>query len=559
MAERGRAPSPEFDPKVRVRPTASPVDTYSRPALPTHPEDNPAHRLAVALKEINPRLTRFSNEVMEARAREDVERGREAALKSALAYKEAVEKGVIRPNESPWFVKAYKEQQGRAIGTGLEVKARMEWAKWADKDSDDPQAFSKWWGEFLQRELEPITDQDVMVGVTKEIQQLQQQMAGMHSAYTGERVKKGLITAGQSELVDALTAEWDAARSEGRDINTSAIAARINQIGQRMRLAGVSGQEINDSITDIVIAKAEEIGDADLMDVLLTKRPDGTPGPGSTSKNFAAIQAGKQRIFSSFVAKANYLDKLEERAKKEKAEGFLRDGLMQLRDNPYHRFDRGWLEQASRVDPDIARTLTAAQEAFISADQREDPTKLHSHLERMFTDHSKTPFAVIKEAIDAGAIRSVATMTRALDDARIVAEGRKRNIMSDTTVSAALRRVQALGNKDPEMPGIPTMVDPRVSQEAAMEFTRHMHSWAAKHPDALPMEVAEEALKVEQFYTKWAHDRHAAMNAKSAPQQQQQPARPGADAARKALQRAQQAGDQQAVNDILTDFPELKQ
>lgn len=96
----------------RLRPVASPVDTF----VPTA-EGGDLAQLAGALTAVAPSLSRFAGLMQERDAKQQSEKGAQAARKAEeqrLTYREAVKQGVIKPSDNPWFRVGAEQQFGRA-------------------------------------------------------------------------------------------------------------------------------------------------------------------------------------------------------------------------------------------------------------------------------------------------------------------------------------------------------------------------------------------------------------------------------------------------------------
>lgn len=124
------------------RPVASPVDSYVRPA-----DGAMLQQLAGALGNLAPKLNAIAGQVGERKSAEAKERGVAKARElqeAKLTYEQAVKKGVIEPQQNPWFYVGLKEQFGRLAAA--EYKRNLVVAAASDeklKSSLDPSDFGK--------------------------------------------------------------------------------------------------------------------------------------------------------------------------------------------------------------------------------------------------------------------------------------------------------------------------------------------------------------------------------------------------------------------------------
>lgn len=156
--------SEEFNPRPLrpqpLRPEAEPVNTYAAPKAGYE-----LTQLASALQGIAPSLQRFTDQYEakdEANQQEQATAAASKAHDQRLAYADAVKKGVIQPNDNPYFQKYFKQQSGMlAAGdyaTALEgeMKTNPAWA-----ESTDPNDFFKLEGAFKKQWLKDhVGDQE---------------------------------------------------------------------------------------------------------------------------------------------------------------------------------------------------------------------------------------------------------------------------------------------------------------------------------------------------------------------------------------------------------------
>lgn len=134
----------------RLRPTASPVDTYVQP---TSAASTGLGQLADALGDFAPEVARFSAVLGEKKAKEAQAAGIEAARKAQAEgkeYRDAIKDGTIHPSQSPWFRLGYEQQFGRVAAQKYSAAFMVEAAK-VLSESTDIEDFDRVEQEFRAR------------------------------------------------------------------------------------------------------------------------------------------------------------------------------------------------------------------------------------------------------------------------------------------------------------------------------------------------------------------------------------------------------------------------
>jgi hypothetical protein len=115
-------------PRARLRPSATPVDTFVQSN-----EGEGAARLAQALAGVAPSVGRLADVLGKRDDAAEKERGEQAARKiaeSGKTYQQAIKDGLITPDQSPWFRLGAKEQFGRVtadkFATDLSIAAAAD-------------------------------------------------------------------------------------------------------------------------------------------------------------------------------------------------------------------------------------------------------------------------------------------------------------------------------------------------------------------------------------------------------------------------------------------------
>lgn len=257
---------------------------FARPVdAPLATPDNQLLQVADALKDFNPALQKFASGYSGDFAADQETAGSEAALTSALSYRDAVKQGKLAVGDNPWFRRAYKEQLGRNTGLGLQGDLNAAYEQWDGKDSDDPNAFKGFVGDFLHNATQDVSDPDVMRGLQPQVRQAVQDLTVAHSSYTTKRIEQGYTDATSSAITNLVRT----------NPTPDAFGQEIEDMKGEAKLTGFPLAQWDKAVTEGVRAAAYEKLDPDILKLLDVHRADGTP-PIST-KSEVALQLAKDR------------------------------------------------------------------------------------------------------------------------------------------------------------------------------------------------------------------------------------------------------------------------
>ncbi len=357
-------------PPTRIRPAASPVDTFVQPVQPanflgaTDIGDNSATQLAQALASFSVKFNRLEDTRAKRINKADLEKGRNAALTSALSAKDAIEKGLITPTQSAWFMQGFNEQRGRVIGTEAKNQLFQSYAQWAGKSDDNPAAFTEFVAEWRQRVLEEAGGSAARLsGMTPVLREAEAQLSAKHLAFTSKRI--------QDEVELNTSVEFGQAIDDALDADTpdfAALTAALSVQHVRQRLLGVSGTKLNDLLVETVIGKALQHESAELLDLLDVDRPDGTPGPGKVGKYRLKIEAAKTKLISREAQRDNQWWTNNKRAQEVASDLAYRTFVQEIIADPQSDFDlsRPDVVTATRFNANLQKDVLEFQSAMRS-------------------------------------------------------------------------------------------------------------------------------------------------------------------------------------------------
>jgi hypothetical protein len=477
----------------------TPVDMLN--TAPAPPPTAEFYQLANALKEVQPEIAGFMDKEHKAYTEQEIEAGKTAAITNALGWKDAVEKGTVPANSSPWFMRAYKEQNGRLTAEAIHQKALTDYQNWDGKDSDDPQAFQKFSAQSYGSALKTIDDPDVLAGAAPQIEKLQHSLAAEHAVYTSNRVYNKTLENTGIEIGNALDRAVAEGKMSGQGINMLQLGAEISAIEQRQKFVGVSRKDINGILIKSVGTAAELHEDPSLLKVLDLNRPDGTPGAGRTLAGREEVQKITQTIYSRQIQKINFDYEQRERARKAVAQEGMAEGLRIIAQGG--RLDEAFFSKYDKADPNIRKDMVGFSEQLKTADERENVGLVAQRLAPLYDGSLPTreqKIALIRrEASPGGSIRDPKTAERLLNEVTMID---KTGILDDSGVRNAMTQLDHAIDGDPMNPK--KYADQTIALRLKNQARQEMLHFGDANPKATPTEKAEFADRVVQRLHKQA-------------------------------------------------------
>lgn len=312
---------------VALRPAASPVSTYVRPAEPTKTS---SMHLAEALQGIQPTLQKYIGVVGEKQDAETTSRAeRMALIQQVSSYQEAVDKGLLKPGESDLFVRAYEEQRGRVLALEQRNAAFAAYEGWEGKDAaaaGDPEAATSF-GNFLTdiagQAFAQSPNDNVQRGMKDLVEQSLREISSLHGQRTANLVEQGYQDEVGKEVGLLLDSEiagneaqlraWAAGdrSTPAPAFNPTALAGRLNALKNTARTLRVPGQKVNEIVVEAVISTAvrrAQAGDPYAQEYLAVAMQDWTdpttgatvPGPASTNAGRLALEQAQSRVVTEY-------------------------------------------------------------------------------------------------------------------------------------------------------------------------------------------------------------------------------------------------------------------
>lgn len=311
---------------VALRPVASPVDTYVRPAAVA---PGLGQQLAAALQEYQPQIKQFLAQREEKKTEEETASARKQALIDGIASIKDVNDGKLHPDKSALWQKVYKDQQGRAYALAKVREARTAYEEGGYANQTDPIAFDEFARKFVGDTLAELTDSDLLNGAIPAIDQELTRLTLAQQQATAQNQKQGYLDAAATEIDGLIANEYEAAATEGRDFDPQAIWGAVNALKVRSRGLGMLPPEaLNKLVVDTITDYAERNVDETVLEALKDQtwtddKGKAVPGPFTNAYGLAKLRDSSQRISARKVELANAQWTQEQRAKQAAREDAL--------------------------------------------------------------------------------------------------------------------------------------------------------------------------------------------------------------------------------------------
>jgi len=479
-----RTPFQGISAPVAIQPIAQPVNTYVRPA---EPAPSPLHDLAQGLAAFDEGLSSFM-EKRQAKFDEADKIRAEAAFNenNSLGWAEAVRQGKVPANASPVFMRSYKAAQGNLAGIQLREKFNAEYMKWDGKNSNDPNAFNTFLGDFIKNNVD-TQDPDVLRGLNPHIRQLWQDGHDVFGKDSANSVYKGAVdTAG---AIAGRTV--DAANQQGLDTkegtNYEALWTDIQEQRKQALASGMRKEDYDKQMVAAITAKAVELRDPKLLD-LLDKKAEGDD---VSLKDYPLFRDAKQDAMDKLetIARQQENDLDKKQAKEDKAkEEVIWTGVSRLiASDPNQQVPEDVLQELEKYDPKARQHIAEMRKSLADEREFEDPKEI-MQIQRDIAERSMTRADILKLAAD-GKIRDPNTLSSLLDRVEKFDKARREGT-GILTSQTAKRFTKAIAERmhGPEEKiftdifGNVAMNDE--SLQAIQDFESALMEWDDKNPDA---------------------------------------------------------------------------
>lgn len=334
-----------------LRPTAAPVDTF------VNPGPSPLRGLADALATIDKPLREYMAIKDAKKKEEDTILGEAAGFQNnGEGYKEAVSSGRLPANQSPYFMKGYKNSQGIVAGRGMMADFNKAFDAWDGKNSDDPAAYDAFVADFLSSNIQ-TKDPDVLRGLLPQVRELHAAGYARYTDYRHKQVYEGALQTGGALISQDVNEATQRGLSTPQGTDYAAVWKRIEDNRTALIASGVNPNDVDSTMMTAVAAKALELEDENLLDFFEQKIPGKDMTYGDTPEGIKikqqtrdAIEVNKRQGAAARKQAQEDADKAELKA----ATGSIQEALAA---DPKAPIPDGVLALAKKHDPEITTKI----------------------------------------------------------------------------------------------------------------------------------------------------------------------------------------------------------
>lgn len=485
-----REAPPEIRGPSALRPVASPVDSYVRPAAP---QRSNLHDLAGALGKIDRDLSGFLNERKQQTDKIDKIRG-EAAFNKAnqQGWAEAVRSGSVPANASPIFQESYKSAQGNIEGGRLRDLWAVEYQQWGGRNSDDPAVFEDFFKTFVRENVQS-DDPYVLQGLNPHIRALHENARATHRSEVANRTYDGSVEA----HVAGAGIDIDSANDEGlrNPLGTDYEGLWSSLLSKREEAltSGIKPEDFDKSLQSAIAAKTLEHRDPGLVELLDRK----LPGRDYSISDTADGQKLKQTILSDLEQMA--ISQMSDEARQQKkADDARKDEIVRglvdtLYEDPQADIPDEVLKEWSRYEPEARVKAMELRAKIIDGQGQEDPRAILELYQTLREPGASA--SDVTNAVSGGVIQSHTEFKKALDFLKTYQEARQGD--SKIFKSQAVTRIRSTIKTRTTADGI---VDPFNTGgwsddglAAAQDFEYQLLEWSNANPEATQFDIDKAA------------------------------------------------------------------
>lgn len=489
-------PRKQVDTEMRttlLQPAASPVDTF------VDPGPSPLRGLAESLGKLNQGIAGILG-------KRDLEKEKnERALGEAKFYKdnaegfaEGVRTDAIPADASPDFVQGYKDASGYVAGGDLRLKFNAALDEQLPTIGEDPAAYDEFVAKFISENIQ-TEDPYVLRGLLPQVRELHSEGYARYKDYRSKAVYHGSEQAHGAIIAQDIDTATREGLSDPDGTDYAAVTERIATVRQAFIATGGKVEDADKLVIDAVTAKALQLRDRGLLDVLKTK----VPGEEYT---YADSPYGLDKV----DATSDALDVIERRNATEEHEAYNRQKV----------------EEGDKARSEITQILAAdpsapiPDELMARARKWDDTidTKIpewRRSLSTGFTDQEKLKAVyaeimagsgteAVAEAMDAGVFGRMEDLREAQAFAKSYGDNHKgvEDMLADSAFKQTMEDLEVLTGAHNDL-GDPIKGTSREGLEAQYDFKMAMIEWAVANPKATILERQEAIAK----FTKLVRDR----------------------------------------------------
>jgi uncharacterized protein YcbK (DUF882 family) len=469
-------------PTPALQPVASPTNSFEHTT-----SGQQLDQLARGLATLSPAVARYSDTLAEQKANNDFAEGQRKAKEladSAKEFKDAIRKGQITPDKSPWFMAGLREQFGRLaadrMNQALVVAVANDEQLQSTTNVADYDAFaSKFLGDWQDQNVDP-KDRDGQFdkGFGSKAEAYIADSGRQFASQLAGRVVKHAGNAHFSEVMNEVINE------RGRHVTNETIGASISALNDAAIARGVGGQLVNDMTVEAITAAAKRMNDPTILEIAdhVMSGPAGKGGRTSlstTRTGSAAIEEAENQIASENQARINREYQATQQERDKNVDTILGAAVTALEgtDNPHAVDLKTFREQMTKVSPEKVNLLYQLQDAWSDRTLVDDPLQVASAFRRIYTPNAGESYTTMEEAA-----AMVANRQMGKDSYRAIvnemqqreANGGKSPFEHDPLFKGAQRQVRAMFTSEFGFEGPQKR---QLAEEAVDEFSMRYIRW----------------------------------------------------------------------------------
>lgn len=332
-----------------LNPTIVPRDNFVVPTPPQDPRETLLGQLATGLgvaAKMGQEYKPIYDEQEQARARKEfIEAG-------YPPLKEAVDKGLIKPGQSPAFRREWEHQYLRIKAHEFDKAMRQAYASDGEvTNSDDPAVLEGFMLDFTKQWMDDnglagYHDTDLADAFFPLVDQSASVLRQRHVETRVAQIENDVEVRSQVEANQLI----QGALAQGGELDVQALAFELSVLNERTIAGGRDKVKANASTIDAVVTAAIESGEADVLDVL-----DYIPaGPGSalggTTKARDAVARARYTIQQREQAEARHTVWMQDQEREALTRRAMGAVFVALENDPTVDISK-YLQELAKVDP----------------------------------------------------------------------------------------------------------------------------------------------------------------------------------------------------------------
>jgi len=247
-----------FTPSVRER-TGGRLPGFNAPRVtPDNRVGQEAAQVAQALAQVNPNLQRSLGVLNQQNNQKAIESAIEDRSRLRVTFEEAVEQGLIEPEQSPFYREAWQQRDGIVAARRFRSQMRQELYDSGLINTDDPAELAAFLDERSQ-ELLDGTSRHFALGFASEYDQIADSLFNERDQRWVQNERASSLASFQEltavEIEDALVA----GAFDGNSESLEALGQRLTVISQEAFDNGsISGADLNTALAQTILTIAEE-------------------------------------------------------------------------------------------------------------------------------------------------------------------------------------------------------------------------------------------------------------------------------------------------------------